>query len=126
VYQPPILDEVRGVLTRDKLRRQFSTLTAAAVDSLIDDIRAAATLIDPVPATYPLPRDPKDEKYIDAMIAANATYLVTRDKDLLALRTDEFRTRYPAVIVVAPAEFLKVMNPPPTDEADKSGAPAGP
>lgn len=109
----PIIDEVRGVLSRDKLRRKFPALTDAAVDALLGDIQTAARSLDPVPAAFQLPRDPKDEKYVDAILAAGGGYLVTRDRDLLDLMNDsEFRANYPGVTILDPAAFLNTVAAP--------------
>lgn len=48
----------------------------------------------------PYDRDPKDRPYMDLAVAAEANYLITRDKDLLSLMTShtvaakEFRQRH--------------------------------
>ncbi len=63
-----------------------------------------------VPQVIPLPRDPKDEKYLNLAIATDAQYLVTRDNDLLGLMLDVgFRNSYPNLEILGPAEFLERM-----------------
>jgi predicted nucleic acid-binding protein len=63
--------------------------------------------------TYP--RDPKDEKYVNLAIVAEADYIVSRDHDLLDLMTDfadeakEFRQRYRPLKVIEPTEFLQII-----------------
>ncbi len=75
-------------------------------------MRAAGTLIDPVPNVFSYPRDPKDEHYVDLAIAASATLVVSRDKDLLALADpatvegQDFAARFPAINIVTPVEML--------------------
>ena len=65
-----------------------------------------------VPHVFDYPRARQDEPYIDLAAAANANYLVSRDKDLLALATDrsilakQFRQRFPKLRVVNPVDFL--------------------
>ena len=82
-----------------------------------------------VPNAYSLPRDPKDERYLNVAMAANAEFLVSRDLDLLDLMKDaDFRRQFPGLTILDPAAFLKVMakrslaQPPPTpaSESDDS------
>ena len=57
-----------------------------------------------------LPRDPKDEPYLNLAIVAVANYLVSRDKDLLDLMQDQsFREHYSDLIILDPVAFLKVI-----------------
>jgi len=107
-----ILEEVKDVLSRDQLRRKFPALTDDAVDALIRDVQSVAFFVDVVPHVFDLPRDPKDEKYLDAAIACDAVYLVSRDNDILDLSKDEaFRQKYPHLTILDPVEFLKMIKP---------------
>jgi predicted nucleic acid-binding protein len=60
-----------------------------------------------------LPRDPKDEKYINLAIACKARYLVSNDKDLLNLMDEstlegkEFRQKFPALQIIKPGELIR-------------------
>jgi predicted nucleic acid-binding protein len=75
-----------------------------------------ARWIDNVPEHYVLVRDPKDSKYLNLAVEANAPYLVTTDLDLLDLMDPQstvgidFRNRFPAVQVVTPAEFENLVH----------------
>jgi predicted nucleic acid-binding protein len=71
-----------------------------------------------------LPRDPKDESYLNLAVAVGARYLVTWDNDLLDLRKDtaegeDFRTRFPTLTVLTPVELLRELSPV---QAEGSGA----
>jgi len=57
-------------------------------------------LVDPVQAAEPLLRDGADQPVLGTFLASNANYLVTGDKDLLALSA-----LYP---IVTPAEFWQL------------------
>lgn len=104
----PILEEVKDVLTRAELRRRFPELTDNAIASLIRDVSAVAIFLDPVPDRYRIKRDPKDEKYLNAAIAGNVAYLVTRDNDLLDLNQDvDFCRKYESLKILDPVEFIK-------------------
>lgn len=110
-----ILNEIADVLTRPELQDRFPLLTQLRVDTLIESLKEKAELIKNVPAVFTYPRDPKDEKYVNLAVEAEADYIVSRDKDLLDLmigHTDEckdFRRRFRPLKVIDPVEFLKVI-----------------
>jgi uncharacterized protein len=110
-----ILDEIRDVLSRLKIRKKNPDLTDERVNALIIRISDKATLIEDVPSVFDYPRDPKDEKYINLAVEAEADYLVSRDKDLLDLMTGytdeckEFRQRFRPLKIIDPLEFLKIV-----------------
>lgn len=60
-------------------------------------------------------RDAIDEPYLNLAIEAQAKYLVSRDKDLLDIRSSaeasaaEFRQRFPFVEIMEPLEFLRAI-----------------
>lgn len=112
-----ILKEVREVLSRPKIRKRSSDITDERVDALINRITEKATIVDDVRQHFIYSRDPKDEKYINLAVEAGAEYLVSRDKDLLDLMTDDtddckdFRHRFKSLKIIAPVEFLKTAIP---------------
>jgi putative PIN family toxin of toxin-antitoxin system len=111
---PDILAEVRDVLTRPRVLRKFPALTPEAVEVYLADLAGHATTLDAVPRAFPLPRDPKDEPYIDLAVAAGARYLVSRDDDLLGLMGDAaFRQQFPGLAVVDPVALLRELAPNP-------------
>lgn len=89
-----ILDELRRVLPRLASRHGLSP---AEVDDLIDILSIQAELVDPLPANESALRDPNDLPVLGSLLAAHADYLVTGDKDLLALAE-----RFP---IITPAQF---------------------
>ncbi len=93
-----ILDELRRVLPRLAHRHG---LTLAEIDDLVDALSIQAELIEPLPGTDPDLRDANDQPVLATLLAAIKTfggdYLVTGDKDLLAMAE-----RYP---IVTPAKF---------------------
>jgi putative PIN family toxin of toxin-antitoxin system len=122
ILSETILAEVRDVLRRPKTRQKFPLLTAEWVDEFTRDVTRKSIVLADVPSAYALPRDPKDERYLDVAIAANAEFLVSRDLDLLDLMKDAaFCQKFPRLTVLDPAAFLKVManrdlaEQPPTD-----------
>jgi len=93
-----ILDELRRVLP--KLAHRHG-LSASEIDDLVDALSIQAEVIEPTTGSTPDLRDPKDEDVLGTLIAALQTsaadYLITGDKDLLALAD-----RHP---IVTPADF---------------------
>jgi putative PIN family toxin of toxin-antitoxin system len=120
VISPDILAEVRDVLTRPKTLRKFPALTPEAVDAFLADLASHATTLASVPKVFSLPRDPKDEPYIDLAVAAQARYLVSRDNDLLDLMNDAaFRQQFPDLTVIDPVALLRELAPTPEPEPDQ-------
>lgn len=93
-----ILDELRRVLP--KLAHRHG-LSSAEIDDLIDVLSIQAEVIEPVEVSGSSLRDAKDRPVLGTLLAAlqssGADYLITGDKDLLALARS-----YP---IVSPAEF---------------------
>ena len=88
-----ILDEMVRVLPR--LSR--ITLSAAEIRDLADSFLFLADIVEPTSQENASLRDPNDQAVLATLQASKATYLITGDKDLLALAA-----RYP---IVTPAEF---------------------
>jgi len=93
-----ILDELRRVLPRLTHRHR---LTSAEIDDLVDALSIQAEVIEPLPSLEPDLRDARDQPVLGTLLAAlktaEADYLITGDKDLLAMAE-----RYP---IVTPAKF---------------------
>jgi putative PIN family toxin of toxin-antitoxin system len=102
-----ILEEVEDVLHRPKIRAAFPKLTDDHVAAFAEQVRELAQIDDDVPAVHSLPRDPDDEPYLNLALTKQASFLVSRDKDLLSLMNDEsFRQAHPDLTIVDPVEFL--------------------
>jgi len=88
-----ILDELIRVLPRlPKI-----SMTPAEIRDLADSFMLLADIVDPTGQPDTELRDPADQPVLLTLLAANAHYLVTGDKDLLALAD-----RYP---IVTPMNF---------------------
>ena len=92
-----ILDELHRVLPRMNHRLGWSSLE---VRDFVDSLAFLADLVDPIQASEPLLRDAVDQPVLGTFLAANANYLVTGDKDLLALSE-----RYS---IITPADFWQL------------------
>jgi uncharacterized protein len=92
-----ILDELQRVLPRLNHRLGWSNIE---IRDFVDSLAFLADLVDPVQATEPLLRDGADQPVLGTFLAANANYLVTGDKDLLALAN-----LYP---IIKPSDFWQL------------------
>lgn len=88
-----ILDEVVRVLPKLSANRR----TTSEIRDLADSFLALAEIVEPVSNIEPDLRDPADQQVLGTLLASGADYLITGDKDLLALAV-----RYP---IVTPAAF---------------------
>lgn len=88
-----ILDETARVLPR--LSR--AKLSSGEIRDLVDSLMFLADIVEPDQAKDPGLRDAADHDVLGTFVAAGAKYLITGDKDLLALAD-----RYP---VVTPSTF---------------------
>lgn len=88
-----ILDELSRVLPR--LSRV--SLGVDEIRDLVDSFMFLADIVEPAGAQDDQLRDRTDQPVLRTLLAGNANYLITGDKDLLVLAR-----RYP---IVTPAEF---------------------
>ena len=116
-----ILRLVRDVLNREELRRKLRAIKDRLVNALLLKLEARAILTTNVPEEYQYDRDPNDEKYLNLAIVSNASYLVSKDDDLLDListNTDvalRFRTRYPLLQILTASDFITKIKSQATD-----------
>jgi putative PIN family toxin of toxin-antitoxin system len=92
-----ILDELQRVLPRLNHRLGWSSMQ---IRDFVDSLTFLADLVDPLQAAESLLRDEADQPVLGTFLATNANYLVTGDKDLLALSA-----LYP---IVTPADFWQM------------------
>jgi putative PIN family toxin of toxin-antitoxin system len=118
-----VIKELRAVLNYPSVRQKLPGLNDALVESFIQRLSFRATWIRHVPHVFDYPRARQDEPYIDLAAAADAEYLVSRDRDLLDLVTDhslvgkQFRQRFPRLSVLNPVAFLDSIAPAPDHPA---------
>lgn len=107
-----VLAEVQDVLNRPEIRVHFPDLSDEIVGAFLKRLQKLSVLVRLVPKKFSYPRDEDDEPYINLAVAADANFIISRDRDLLDLMTGhtdeckEFRQRFRALRVVEPAEFL--------------------
>lgn len=97
-----IIEETRQVLlNREHLRRHFS-YTNIEVEEYATLLRAFARSVSNLPHIT-VCRDPNDDYIIATALAAGASYLVARDKDLLTLAI------YQGVTMLSPEAFMQIL-----------------
>lgn len=107
-----VVAEITEVLQRPSIRKFVPSLTREQIETFWEETAADAVFLHNVPEEFHYPRDPDDEPYVNLAIVARATYLVSRDNDLLDLarthsaEAQAFRTRYPMLKIVDYIEFL--------------------
>ena len=97
-----IIAETREVLLhRAHLRNRF-VYTDQDVDEFCLLLRGFARPVSDLPAVR-VSRDPNDDYVLATAVAAGVSHIVTRDKDLLTLKT------YQAVQMIRPEEFMALI-----------------
>lgn len=112
-------DELREVPLRPKLTAKYPSLTLDKVAAFVAEIESLAVKIAAPPTAFSLPRDSKDEPFIDLAIAGAAQYLVTwNERHLTYLMKQDtpegkvFCARFPTLLILSPPDFLaKVTRP---------------
>ena len=106
-----VLDEFHDVCSRPLLATRFR-LSMEKTEAFVELIQSFAVILDNIPHVFDYPRDPDDEHYVDLAVAASATLIVSRDKDLLALRDattsdgQQFQKRFSGIVILTPSELL--------------------
>jgi len=105
------LREVRQTISDPVIRARLTGINDVVIEALFRRLERKAILIKQIPSRFEYARDPKDEPYVNLAIAAGASYLVSRDKDLLDLmkwNTEEgrdFQKRFRSLKIVTPEVF---------------------
>lgn len=107
VYTEACLLELVNVLARPKIRVKYG-VTVEDVQALLNLIRLRGVATVPR-RTVQVCRDPKDDKFLEAAIAGEASVLVSGDGDLKDLNPFE------GIEILSPAEFLARFKPGSSD-----------
>ncbi len=106
------LKEVIDVLSRPNSVKKFPSLIERR-GPFLAVIKTIAEMRPDPPKVVSLPRDPKDEPYLNFAIASGAAYLVTRDKDMLDLVDEpDFTARFPVLRILGPVALMIALTPP--------------
>ena len=109
---PIVLAELADVCARPHLTSKFQ-LTEERITAFVKQVLSCAAIHHDVPELFQYDRDPDDAHYINLALAADAKLVVSRDKDLLALREEgsEDRDRLmqlaPGIKILTPVELIR-------------------
>jgi putative PIN family toxin of toxin-antitoxin system len=101
VVSPPIVAESLDVLLRPELTRRFARL-AQLPTATVFGLLAQAAVVRPT-ALPSVSRDPDDDSFFATAKLGHASYLVSEDKDQLAVGEDE------SITVVTAEQFLRIL-----------------
>jgi len=111
VLSEPLLAEIRQAPTKPTPARLGVTIPRT--ETLIENLLKVAAITRIVPEQFTYARDPDDAHYVNLALAAEATVIVSRDKDLLSLMESgrpeaaAFQVRFPFLRILDPVQFLK-------------------
>jgi putative PIN family toxin of toxin-antitoxin system len=91
-----VIEEIRGVLDRPKFVRY---LDRARIDVILDLLVGASRLVEPGERVTDC-RDPKDDRYLELALTANAEIIVSSDEDLRVLHP------WRGVAILSPADYV--------------------
>ena len=93
----PIVEEIVRNLRGFKIR-----MNEESVKEWEQIILENAILVEPLEKIEAIKDDPTDNKFLEASIAGNAEYIITRDRHLLKLK------EHNGIKIMTPEEFLKI------------------
>jgi len=98
VTSPPILQEIRDVLFREK----FDFIDSSKKNEFILLLSQLADIVHPK-HKVDICRDKKDNKFIELALSAKAEIIVSSDNDLLDIK------EYNGIKILSASEFLKIL-----------------
>lgn len=101
VLSPEVIAEILEVIFRSKLLEKYQKLREIDPEQVIA-LLAEAEIVEPK-EKLTVCRDPDDDKFLECAVAGEASYIVSEDQDLLALRN--FR----GIRIVNTAAFLNIL-----------------
>ncbi len=108
--------EVQNVLSRPELREKYKSLTPEQVAAILGQARQFADWFDAVRRRFTYVGHEKDDHVLNLAIESRSRYLVTREKRLPRLGTDNsrvaesYRALAPGLAIVSPAEVAALLN----------------
>jgi putative PIN family toxin of toxin-antitoxin system len=106
IVSEPLLEELHDALQYPRLQRHLKMTATAAAEFilLLEQVTEPVRLADhPAPGIC---RDPDDEPYLQTALAGRAEYIVSGDRDLLALAAVEH------IPIITPSAFWRLVQPP--------------
>lgn len=98
VCSKEIVDEYFA--TAEKLKNKLKREDRGVMDEILDMIIMRSHFAEALPGMGPECRDPNDQMFLDLAVSNGARYIVSGDKDLLAVGS------FPGGLVIKPKPFL--------------------
>lgn len=98
----PILDEYLRALGYPQVQARHG-LDNAALEQVVNDLRAVAILVEPNESLELVEQDPADNKFFECAVAGEATYIVSGDAHVRAVGD------YRGIRVLSPSLFAELM-----------------
>jgi putative PIN family toxin of toxin-antitoxin system len=98
-----ILEETAATLMRSERNKRRYKYSDELVVEYCEKLAHIGTVVADIPALSGIVRDPNDDMIVACAVAAKADFLVSRDKDLLALGS------YSAIDMATPEAFLRLL-----------------
>lgn len=102
---PDVIKEIDGTIRR--LSPKLGEEKAEFLRKLWTKLTSLCTIPEPVGKSR-IRRDPKDDAYLDLCIAAKAEFLITGDKDLLAVDPKKVAALPDRLRILTPRQFLEI------------------
>ena len=110
----PIVSETETVLLeRERIRRRYP-YTNEDVAEFCQMLQRSFPVLTDLPPLSGIVRDPNDDMVVATALAAHATYLITRDLDLLSLQT------YANITMLTPEAFMAILRERGRDGGEES------
>ena len=100
-----LLDELLDVLSRPKFVARLTTIVNLTAEEVVADYAALAEIVAVQAVDRVVPDDPDDDEVIACAVAAEASYIVSGDKDLLDLSS------YGNISILKAAQFVALLSP---------------
>lgn len=94
------MDELRRALKYSKIKKIYG-LKDKEIDNYIKGLLRVSELVNPKEKLHVVKEDPEDNKFLEAVEASGADFIVTGDKHLLNMK------KYRNTEIVTPTMFLK-------------------
>lgn len=104
VLSPEVIKEVLEVIHRPELRKRFPEMADPARIDLVLARLEDAEVVEPTERVK-VCRDPNDDKFFECALAGAADYIVSEDKDILAVED------YRGTKTISASELLSLMPP---------------
>jgi len=102
---PDVIKEIDGTIRR--LSRKLGEGKAELLLKLWENLASLCKILDPV-GKGRICRDPKDDAYLHLCVAAEANFLITGDKDLLAVDPGRVAALPDRLRIVTPRRFMEI------------------